>query len=222
MIWLKWVKVTSAQMIFLLLIFSCSDDPEEEGPDPTPPAPIPFNIDDITDTYLPLTSFDQRAKWGPYNTHDPSIIRDGDYYYCYSTDAAYGITVRLGIQIRRSKDLVEWEFLGFAFDALPKQGADYIKANNATPFNSLWAPYVLKVGSEFRLYYSLSSAKPRVSAIGLATATNPLGPWTEKGLVVTSKDDNTVQTNAIDPSVIITSAGDHWMYYGSAWDGIYT
>jgi len=55
----------------------------------------------------------------------------------------------------------------------------------------------------------------------LATATNPRGPWTEKGLVVTSKDDNTVQTNAIDPSVIITSAGDHWMYYGSAWDGIY-
>ena len=80
---------------------------------------------------------------------------------------------------------------------------------------------MVKVGSEFRLYYSLSSAKPRVSAIGLATATNPRGPWTEKGLVVTSKDDNTVQTNAIDPSVIITSAGDHWMYYGSAWDGVY-
>ena len=175
----------------------------------------------IADTYPTLTPFHQRAKWGPYNTHDPSIIKDGDYYYCYSTDAAYGITVPPGIQIRRSKDLVEWEFLGFAFDALPKQGADYIKANNATPFNSLWAPYVLKVGSEFRLYYSLSSAKPRVSAIGLATATNPRGPWTEKGLVVTSKDDNTVQTNAIDPSVIITSAGEHWMYYGSAWDGIY-
>src|SRR5688572_11396027 len=205
MIWLKWVNVMSAQIIFLLLIFSCSDDPEEDVPsNPTPPAPIPFNIDDITDTYPTLTSFDQRAKWGPY-----------------STDAAYGITVPPGIQIRRSKDLVEWEFLGFAFDALPKQGADYIKANNTTPFNSLWAPYVLKVGSEFRLYYSLSSPKPRVSVIGIATATNPRGPWTEKGLVVTSKDDNTVQTNAIDPSVIITSAGDHWMYYGSAWDGIY-
>ena len=212
----------SAQMILLLLIFSCSDDPAVEVPsNPTPPAPIPFNIDDIADTYLTITSYYQRAKWGPYNTHDPSIIKDGDYYYCYSTDAAYGITVPPGIQIRRSKDLVEWEFFGFAFDALPKQGSDYIKANSATPFNSLWAPYVLKVGSEFRLYYSISSAKPRVSAIGLATATSPLGPWTEKGLVVTSKDDNTVQTNAIDPSVIITSAGDHWMYYGSAWDGIY-
>ena len=106
----------SAQMIFLLLIFSCSDDPEVDAPsNPTPPAPIPFNIDDIIDTYPTLTSFDQRAKWGPYNTHDPSIIKDGDYYYCYSTDAAYGITVPPGIQIRRSKDLVAWEFLRICF-----------------------------------------------------------------------------------------------------------
>jgi arabinan endo-1,5-alpha-L-arabinosidase len=220
--WLKRGKVMSAQIIFLLL-FSCSDDPEEDVPqNPVPPQePLPFNIDDITDTYPTLTPFEQRAKWGPYNTHDPSILKDGDYYYCYSTDAAYGITVPPGIQVRRSKDLIEWEFVGFAFDALPKLGSDYIKANNGTPFNALWAPYVLKVGSEFRLYYSLSSATPRLSAIGLATSSNPRGPWTEKGLVVTSKDDNTVQTNAIDPSIIITSTGDHWMYYGSAWDGIY-
>jgi arabinan endo-1,5-alpha-L-arabinosidase len=39
--------------------------------------------------------------------------------------------------------------------------------------------------------------------------------------VVTSLDNNTIQTNAIDPTVLVTSAGDHWLYYGSAWDGIY-
>ena len=125
------------------------------------------------------------------------------------------------IQIRRSNDLVEWQFAGFAFDALPKLGADFIKASGGTPFDALWAPYVLKVGNEFRLYYSLSSATPRLSVIGLATASSPSGPWTEKGLVVTSRDDNTVQTNAIDPTVLVTSDGEHWLYYGSAWDGIY-
>jgi len=31
-----------------------------------------------------------------------------------------------------------------------------------------------------------------------------------------------VQTNAIDPSVVITGSGEHWMTYGSAWDGIYS
>jgi arabinan endo-1,5-alpha-L-arabinosidase len=40
-------------------------------------------------------------------------------------------------------------------------------------------------------------------------------------VVVVSKNDNTTQTNAIDPTVIITPAGDQYMYYGSAWDGIY-
>jgi len=80
---------------------------------------------------------------------------------------------------------------------------------------------VIKVGSQFRLYYSLSCSVPRLSVIGLATATNPDGPWTEQGLVVVSKDDATTQTNAIDPTVVITPGGEHWMYYGSAWDGIY-
>jgi arabinan endo-1,5-alpha-L-arabinosidase len=80
----------------------------------------------------------------------------------------------------------------------------------------------MKVGTEYRLYFSLSSAVSRLSVIGLATSSAPEGPWTEKGLVVTSKNDPTTQTNAIDPTVVVTSAGDYWMYYGSAYDGIYS
>lgn len=217
------VKIFSGIVYLLLIASSCHNDPEVDQPtNPLdPPEPIPFDIDDLTDTYPTLTGFENHPKWGPYNTHDPAIIKDGEYYYCYSTDAAYGITVRSGIQIRKSKDLVEWQFAGFAFDALPKLGSDFIKANGGTPFNSLWAPYVLKIGNEFRLYYSLSSSTPRLSVIGMATASNPSGPWTEKGLVVTSQNTGAIQTNAIDPSVLITSSGEHWMYYGSAWNGIH-
>src|SRR5206468_3345789 len=86
---------------------------------------------------------------------------------------------------------------------------------------SLWAPYIMKVGSEYRLYYSLSSAVSRLSVIGLATASSPEGPWTEKGIVVTSRNDATTQTNAIDPTVLVAPSGEYWMYYGSAYDGIY-
>ncbi|MCB0665394.1 MAG: glycoside hydrolase family 43 protein, partial [Saprospiraceae bacterium] len=50
---------------------------------------------------------------------------------------------------------------------------------------------------------------------------DPKGPFREKGLVVTSLDNNVRQTNAIDPTVIVDKNGAHWMYYGSAWDGIY-
>ncbi len=183
--------------------------------------PAGFDINSIHDTYDDVAPFAYYSKWGSYNVHDPSIKKFGDYYYCYSTDVGYGTTVPAGIQIRKSKDLVEWQFVGWAFKALPPKGSQFITSSGGTPFGALWAPYVLKQGSEYRLYYSLSSAKPRLSVIGMATSTNPEGPFTEKGLVVVSKDDNTVQTNAIDPTVLTTTSGDQYMYYGSAWDGIY-
>jgi len=186
-----------------------------------PPPPPPFDINSINDTYPQLVSFDLHASWGPYNTHDPSIINNGDYYYCYSTDAAFGITVPPGIQIRRSKDLVQWDFMGWVFSGLPTMGSNFISQNGGTPNSTLWAPYIMKVGSEYRLYYSLASSQPRLSVIGLATAASPLGPWTEKGLVVKSYNNTFLQTNAIDPTVVVTPSGEHWMYYGSAWDGIY-
>src|ERR1700720_2355629 len=100
-------------------------------------------------------------------------------------------------------------------------GAQFITSSGGTPNQALWAPYILKVNNEYRLYYALSSPVPRLSVIGLATAASPEGPWTEKGLVVVSKNDNVTQTNAIDPTVVTTAAGDQYMYYGSAWDGLY-
>lgn len=218
------VPLRKSSPVFLLvgvLFFSCSkSDPVIPASSGTPAAP-PFDINNINDTYADVASFDLHDLWGPYNVHDPSILNNGDYFYCYSTDVGYGVTVPPGIQIRKSKDLVEWKFVGWVFNGLPLAGSNFIKQNGGTPFNALWAPYILKVGSEYRLYYSLSSPQPRLSVIGLATAASPTGPWTEKGVVVTSLNNTNVQTNAIDPTVVVTPAGEHWMYYGSAWDGIY-
>ncbi len=206
-------------------LVACSK-PNSTLPDPTdtikPPIVIPFDINTIQDDYSNVASADQVYQWASHNVHDPCVIKDGAYYYCYNTDVAYGTMIKPGIQIRRSKDLIDWQFYGWAFNGIPAQAATYIQQQGGVPNKGLWAPYVLKVGNEFRLYYSLASTpKPRLSTIGLATAPTPIGPWTEKGLVVSSTDDNTTQTNAIDPTVVVTPAGEHWMYYGSAWDGIY-
>jgi len=219
----KWHGYLIIAILISVLTSSC-----KKGGDPAPP-PVPdppaeppaFDINSIGDTYSSLAPVANYLQWGPYNVHDPSIVKSGEYFYAFSTDVAYGATIRPGIQIRRSKDLVQWNYVGWVFNGLPPMGSGFITQGGGTPFQSLWAPYVIKAGNEFRLYYSLSCSLPRLSVIGLATATNPEGPWKEQGLVVVSKNDNTVQTNAIDPSVVITPGGEHWLYYGSAWDGIY-
>ncbi|MDE3234837.1 MAG: arabinan endo-1,5-alpha-L-arabinosidase [Bacteroidota bacterium] len=214
-------KLISISIVCSAVACSKSSNGPSTTVDTTQPPTVTFDINSINDTYADLAPFTNYLKWGSYNVHDPSIKKFGDYYYCYSTDVGYGITVRSGIQIRKSKDLVQWQYVGWVFNSLPAAGAAYITQKGGTPFDALWAPYIIKVGAEYRLYYSLSSSTARLSVIGLATAVNPEGPWTEKGIVVTSANDNTIQTNAIDPTVVITPVGDHYMYYGSAWDGIY-
>ena len=210
----------------LLQVAACSKDTFTSQPltevDPGIFEPKPFDVRNITDTYGHLQSYAFTGQWGPYNLHDPSIIQDGEWYYCFSTDVAYGQAIRPGIMVRRSRDLVEWEFRGWAYDGLPQQAVDYIKSQSQdhTPNEGIWAPYIMKVGNEYRLYYSLASDGFRVSAIGLLTSASLDGPWEEKGLAVTSKTAGP-GTNAIDPSVVVTPAGEHYMYYGSAWDGLY-
>ena len=187
---------------------------------PPPQPPVAFDINSITDTYEFVASISNSSKWSVYNTHDPSIIKEGDWFYCYNTDVAYGFAPRIGIMVRRSKDLVDWQYVGWAFSALPSLAAQYITSNGATPVQGLWAPYIMKVGQEFRLYYSLAASSGRTSCIGLATSASPEGPWTDKGLVVTSMNSGP-GTNAIDPSVVVTPNGEHWMLYGSSWDGLF-
>src|SRR5476651_1246993 len=165
---LKYLCVIAA---LATTMFSCS---KKETPTPAktdtttiPPVTTTFDVGSITDTYADISAFIYYPKWTVYNVHDPSIKKFGDYYYCYSTDVGFGIDVRSGLQIRRSKDLVKWEYVGWVFSSLPALGSQYITGKGGTPFNALWAPYVMKVGTEYRLYYSLSSAVARLSVIGM-------------------------------------------------------
>jgi len=201
-----------------------SSPPPSSAPPPsddsgTPP-PAGFSLDAVVDVYSSVVTTPE--AWGFYNVHDPSVMQAADgKWYAYSTDASWGNYHEPGIQVRRSEDLVEWTYLGTAIDGLPPMAVEHIHDHGGEPFDGVWAPYGMRVGDEYRLYYSLSSPTPRLSVIGLLVASSAEGPWTERGLVVTSDDDASIQTNAIDPSVVVTPEGEHWFYYGSAWDGIY-
>lgn len=153
------------------------------------------------------------SLWATHNVHDPSIYKEGDWYYVFSTDAQEGGTFKAGIQIRKSKDLVNWQWVGRAFTEVPGP------AKNWTGAVGLWAPDVTKFGDTYYLYYAASQFGKTQSFIGVATSTHIEGPWIDKGEVVKTEQDE--GPNAIDPNISIDEKGDPWMVYGSFFGGIF-
>ena len=154
--------------------------------------------------------------WGARNSHDPTAVRDDDgVYWLFSTDAnADGPLPGAGAQIRRSTDLVTWEFAGWALDGVPAPARAWASAEG------LWAPDVVRVApDEWRMYYSASSFGSRTSAIGLAVAPHPRGPWTDRGIVVATQHDRDGH-NAIDAQLVIDGAHHH-LVYGSFFGGLH-
>lgn len=182
------------------------------------------------DDYSEITPLSKRNLWGAANVHDPSIIKVDSFYYVYSTDAYYhkegvefnDVDTTMGqIPIRRSKDLVNWEFVGWALKEIPSVAIEHVhRFSDNKGADNIWAPYILKVDNIFRLYYSVSCFGTNASVIGLAESASPAGPWTDKGIV--TKTDPSSVMNAIDPSVITdASNGRMWMHYGSYFGGLF-
>ncbi len=185
---------------------------------------------ELDDDYSNIADFSNYKKWGIYNVHDPSCIKWGDNYYVYSTDAIWipphrenqTKPVNFGnIQVRRSSDLVHWEFVGWVFDSIPAEAKHWVVESSGGKIpNGIWAPYAMVYNGEIRLYYSVSIFGANTSYIGMARSKTPLGPWTHVGCVVKTSVNDAM--NAIDPTVVIDSKnGRQWMIYGSFFGGIY-
>jgi arabinan endo-1,5-alpha-L-arabinosidase len=164
------------------------------------------------------------STWGGRHVHDPTVVRDDDgAYWMFSTDARSDGPVRGGVQVRTSRDLVGWTFHGWALDGVPGPAAEWSGAQG------LWAPDVVRVGgsgtAEWRMYYSASTFGSRRSAIGLAIAPHPSGPWTDRGIVIASDHvDGPAglgHPNAIDANLVPEPGGRQWLVYGSFFGGIY-
>jgi arabinan endo-1,5-alpha-L-arabinosidase len=182
------------------------------------------------DDYSALTNIEHYRSWGTYNVHDPSVIKAGDHYYMYSTDAIWwpegarqeSDSIPQGnIHVRRSADLVNWEFLGWAFDTIPDEAQAHLReATGGKEAQGIWAPYIQEWEGGYRLFYSVSVFGANTSAIGLATSASPEGPWEPAGLVVKTFESSAM--NAIDPSVVVDAEnGRHWMIYGSYFGGLF-
>jgi len=161
-------------------------------------------------------AIEKESEWKIHNVHDPALVKDGDYYYIFSTDCkvlAKDRQVPAGIQVRKSPDLIHWEWVGYALSGVPEAAYQWTGAS------TLWAPDVCKLGDTYYLYYSASQFGKNQSFIGVATSKSIDGPWIDQGEVYKTEQGDPM--NAIDPNIVIDHEGQPWMVYGSFFEGIY-
>jgi beta-xylosidase len=101
---------------------------------------------------------------------DAFVLPHGSQFIAYSTNNGPNVPVAT------SADLVHWSFIadagGNKRDALPRLGS-WAK----TGFT--WAPEVIEVGGRYLLYYTASDVAKNAQCIGVATASDPLGPFVD-------------------------------------------
>ncbi len=176
---------------------------------------------------------------GVQSCADPTVLhgqQPGDsYWYMYCTTDPLGDNDRDAngafrfhrIPTMRSLDLVNWDYVGDAFSALP---------NWAAPTAALWAPDVV-YSKEFGQYYMFMvvtdtadqiSGEPGCggdNAIGVATAPSPVGPWTFSDAPVVAPRRGGTGCNfrwTFDPEIPGDQAVDGTpFYYGSYYGGIF-
>ena len=141
----------------------------------------------------------------PKSLPDPTIIKAEDgFFYLYATE-----DIR-NTPIHKSKDLVNWEFVGTAFTDETRPDFE--------PNGGLWAPDINYIGGKYVLYYSMSVwGGEWTCGIGVATSDSPEGPFTDHGKLFRSNEIE-VQ-NSIDPFYIVEE-GKHYLFWGS-FRGIY-
>ena len=147
----------------------------------------------------------------PYEFADPTVVRtsDGTYYAYASNMERDSESQEAMVPILRSDDLVDWTYIGDAFDSYPDWRDDDA---------SLWAPDVNYYGGEYRIYYSYSTwGSDDNPGIGLATSDTPDGTFTDQGPVFRESDLG--MTNCIDAEFRVVD-GTPYMVWGSFY-GIY-
>lgn len=214
---------------------SSSDDPEiPVNPTPTPtPTPTPgdqtaeelanYKCPTYNDNYTSVVAWTQRSKWNLANMHDPTVVKASDgYYYMYQTDASYGNEHQKDIRnsnkhghffCRRSKNLVDWDFVGATMVGLPswvktklnefRKGMGVAERPDTYFANDLdfgfWAPCVRKVNDHlYRMYYAITcpgtingdGTWSERAFIGLMETSDPASnKWEDKGYVITNASD---------------------------------
>lgn len=220
---MKTNKMLLISFLTALSFAGCSEDDNIEYVNPGSKVKTDVVITDgqnLDDDYTNIADWSNRFKWNLANVHDPSVVlADDGYYYMYQTDASYGNAhvgegqARGHFYCRRSKDLVNWEFMGPTMHGVPtwmKAKLNEIRkamglGTSTTDFRNqnqfgYWAPCVRRISKDlYRMYYVVTLPGTINGAgtwsercfIGLMETKNPadIDSWVDKGFVVTNYSD---------------------------------
>ncbi|MFC2773884.1 MAG: arabinan endo-1,5-alpha-L-arabinosidase [Segatella oris] len=220
---MKTNKMLLISFLTALSFAGCSEDDNIEYVNPGSKVKTDVVITDgqnFNDDYTNIADWSNRFKWNLANVHDPSVVlADDGYYYMYQTDASYGNAhvgegqARGHFYCRRSKDLVNWKFMGPTMHGVPtwmKAKLNEIRkamglGTSTTDFRNqnqfgYWAPCVRRISKDlYRMYYVVTLPGTINGAgtwsercfIGLMETKNPadIDSWVDKGYVVTNYSD---------------------------------
>ncbi|SNC67599.1 Beta-xylosidase [Hymenobacter gelipurpurascens] len=104
---------------------------------------------------------------------DPSVVKVGNAYWATATSSNWGPAFPLLM----SQNLTSWELVGHVFPDAPPAWADYY----------FWAPEISQEGNKTYVFYTAHKRGGNL-AVGVASATNPAGPYTDHGPLVGQPD----------------------------------
>jgi arabinan endo-1,5-alpha-L-arabinosidase len=154
-----------------------------------------------------------QALSGDIRMHDPNVIKVGSCYYGFSTGFENDPLNPSGsITTRRTCDATAatgWTKIGNVWESTPS----WITARLGQTPPNIWAPDVKYFNNKFHMYYGAAIWGSSYAVMGLATATNIEGPWTDQGMV-------TDVNYPIDPNIDWGPDGRLYVSWGS-FGGIY-
>ena len=202
-----------------------TEEPNNPGNNDLDAYVAPTYVDD----YTSISDWSKRSQWNLSNVHDPTVVlADDGFFYMYQTDASYGNAHEKGGHFhgRRSKDLVNWEYLGGTMKNLPnwvipklneiRKGMGLNEVNPDKNAFGYWAPCVRKVRSGlYRMYYS----------IVCPGTLNGDGTWSERAFIGLMENSDPSNNNGwVDKGYVITNASDKGLNFKVAandWSNCY-
>ncbi len=156
-----------------------------------------------TTTLVPAPALNYKNPVFAEDFPDPFILPVGNGYYGYATNAG-----SMNIQVIHSLDLVHWERVGQAGDALPQ-----LPKWAASDQSLTWAPSVWQQGNQFILYYVARYTAIGRQCISYAVSDKPDGPFVDASTqpFICQTD----QGGSIDPNVFVDQDGTPYLLWKS-------